>query len=109
MSTAWEQLRAAGVPSGAVRAVPTEPVDPERWRAALGTLCAANFEGLEDVDRECLFAWLRAFQHHWPERFEAVFPLVGARALTELRDSGRDDNRYLKLRRIAIANLSRTL
>ncbi|HEY4187610.1 MAG TPA: hypothetical protein VGP07_21210 [Polyangia bacterium] len=109
MSTAWEELRAAGVPVGAVCAIPTEPVDAGRWRAALGTLCAENFEGLEEVDRECLFAWLRAFQHHWPERFEAVFPQIGTRALTELSDPGRDDNRYLKLRRIAVENLSRTL
>jgi hypothetical protein len=109
MSPAWEVLRAAGVPSGAIRAVPTDGFDAGRLPAALSALCDADFVELDDTERECLFAWLRAFQHHWPERFEALLPRVGSRALNDLKDSRSDANRYLKLRRIAIENLAGSL
>lgn len=54
-------------------------------------------------------AWLSAFHHHWPTRFHALFGAAGAELLIALRGELTDENRYLKLRRIAVENLSGVL
>ena len=56
-----------------------------------------------------LMAWLRAWRHHWSDRFERTFGAEGAEIITALAERLDDPNRYLKLRRIAIANLARIL
>ena len=53
-----------------------------------------------------LLAWLAGFRHHWPHRFREVLGDVGDTAMEALTRALDDRNRYLKLRRIAIANLS---
>ena len=73
---------------------------------ALRGVLAAGLAELDESQRECLRAWLRAFRHHWPERFEAILGTMGARTLSDLERFSYDQNRYLKLRRIAIANLA---
>jgi hypothetical protein len=56
-----------------------------------------------------LLAWLRAWQHHWPTRFADVAGDESRALMAELQGRLDDENRYVKLRRIAIANLSRIL
>lgn len=70
---------------------------------------SANIHVLDSTERDCLLAWLRAFQHHWAESFERILGDAGHGAIRLLQDSGVDPNRYLKLRRIAIENLSLAL
>jgi hypothetical protein len=56
-----------------------------------------------------LHAWLSAFAHHWPARFLATFGERGGELLRALELRSSDANRYLKLRRIAVENLSHAL
>lgn len=58
---------------------------------------------------ECLGAWLAAFRRHWPDRFDEVLGPAGESLLARCTGDHLDPNRYLKLRRIAIENLSRML
>src|SRR3954465_6535998 len=109
MPTAWEILCAAGVPDGAVRPPPSGPLPAAEVTGALAALVDAGFVGLSPVQRVCLLAWLRAFRHNWPRRFDAILGGVGAAAIAALPDAEADPNRYLKLRRIAIENLAGSL
>jgi hypothetical protein len=110
----WEALCLWGVPSGAIRpgirpsfgGAGRAPPPPEPAGVALQGLLAAGLAALDESQRECLRAWLRGFRHHWPERFEAVLGAIGTRALIDLERFSYDQNRYLKLRRIALANLA---
>jgi hypothetical protein len=99
---------AAGLPDGAIRPPPRGALDGARLRAALEELAGAG-RSLDHREQELLRAWLRAFKHHWPERFAAVLGDAGERALGRLGDGAGDANRYLKLRRIAVENLSHLL
>jgi len=58
---------------------------------------------------EPLCAWLSAYQHHWPQSFDHHLGSEASTVLERLRAAITDPNRYLKLRRIAIENLSRAL
>ena len=102
----WESLCEWGVPSGAIRPASTQLLDGGRVRDALTALLGEGFAGLSQSDRESLLAWLRALRHHWPGWFEPSLGRVGQVAIERLDDGAIDDNRYLKLRRIAIANLA---
>ena len=96
---------AAGVPVGPARPRPTALPDGE-------ALTAAVLEGVRVLDppeRVALAAWLAAFQHHWPAAFDTTFGADGRALLDELRARVDDPNRFLKLRRIAIDNLSTAL
>jgi hypothetical protein len=106
MSPDWEALCRWGVPHGAIRAAPSGSLDPGDLNQVIADLNEARFEELDPTMRECLFAWLRAFRHHWPDRFEQVLGETGTAALAALWDQAADSNRYLKLRRIAVENLS---
>ncbi len=64
---------------------------------------------MDQTERECLLAWLRGFRQHWPEGFARIVGQVGDDTIARLAVTGFDPNRYLKLRRIAIENLSRML
>jgi len=103
----WELLKTSGLPDGAIRAKPSGPLD-----ADLRAVVARMTEDLDRLDpsrREPLLAWLKAWKHHWPEQFERTLGWVGERCLTKLETTPTDPNRYLKLRRIAVENLSRLL
>jgi len=92
----------AGLPDGAVRAHPVR-FDAERVRAA-------TLEVAESPPKATpLLAWLSAWRHHWPEHFEKTLGPTGHATIERLRASLGDPNRYLKLRRIAIANLAKVL
>ncbi len=93
----------AGLPDGAIRPPPGRPFDPARVRAAVREVAS------EPVDVAPLLAWLRAWQHHWGGHFRKSLGTEGARIVEELRARLDDENRYLKLRRIAIENLAAML
>ena len=71
----------------------------------LGAGCSRQY-GLPGF-RE-LLAWLRAFRHHWPHRFTELLGLTGEACLAQLPEPD-DADRFLKFRRIAIANLAGVL
>jgi hypothetical protein len=108
MEEIWEVLAAGGLPEGPAPRVPRGPVDVARLRAAVTAVAAQRGE----IDRwhvEPLLAWLRGFKHHWPESFTNILGPAGEECLARLAALPADPNRYLKLRRIAIDNLSRIL
>jgi len=108
MREAWEVLRDAGVPDGAIRPVAVGSLDAPALVAALRGV-SERADRLCTLERECLAAWLEAFRRHWPDRFAEILGPLGAEALESLRAQALDAGRYLKLRRIAIENLSRRL
>lgn len=61
---------------------------------------------LDERGRYELFARLRALEAHWPRRFETSQGDRGRRLLNELEPYIVDRNRYLKLRRIALARIA---
>ena len=105
MEHAWNVLRAHGLPEGPIRPVPSAPPNVDALRAALGAL-VPGVEALDDRRRDALLAWLRALQHHFPTRFEDLLGTEGTTTVSRLQKVAGDENRYLKLRRIAVENLS---
>ncbi len=93
-----------GLPDGAIRPAPRGPFDAARVRMAVREVIASP-----DLDVVPLLAWLRAWQHHWPNHFRATLGADGERVVEGLRARLEDENRYLKLRRIAIENLAAVL
>ncbi len=75
-------------------------------RDAREALAAIDVRALAPSRREPLLAWLRGYRHHWPDRWARELLPIGARRIAELEALEIDANRYLKLRRIAIANLA---
>lgn len=100
----WKVLVKAGVPHGAIRPPPTR-IDEAQVRTAVRELFA-DVHGLERRERDALHAWLRGFRRHWPKAFERILGADGDRLLATLEDDSLDDNRYLKLKRIAVENLA---
>ncbi len=108
MDDPWEILKDAGLPDGAARPRPQGPLDGERLRAAVANL-DEHPDTLSPRRLELLLAWLQGGYHHWPRRFAEILGPVGARYRDHLAAAAEnvvDPNRYLKLRRIAIENLS---
>jgi hypothetical protein len=105
MRSPWDVLCEAGVPDGALRPAPAGALDVTAVGAALRTLAAGD--RLATAKRDCLGAWLGAFRRHWPDQFGAMFGPLGESLFAECTTGDVDLNRYLKLRRIAIANLAR--
>jgi hypothetical protein len=105
VNDAWRTLEQAGVPRGAIRP-PPDAFHPSSVRAALAALAAS---GVCAGDREPLLAWLRGWRHHWTSSFEATAGAEGHELIRRLEAEPYDVNRYLKLRRIAIENLSHVL
>ena len=102
MEEAWKTLVAAGVPDGAPRPAPTR-LDFVAIRAALSALDVVR---LDEVQRVTLLAWLAGWKSHWPSRFASEVGSSGDALLTSLQSHPIDENRYLKLSRIAVENLS---
>jgi hypothetical protein len=100
----WEVLEQAGVPIGAIRRRGTiSPLaHPHR---VLGRLAALP-QDIEPALREPLLAWLNALDHHWPSRFDEIAGAGGRALQASLKSKTLDENRLLKLRRIAIENLA---
>jgi hypothetical protein len=103
----WELLKASGLPDGAIRPKPSGPLAAD-LRAVVGRM-TEDLDRLDPSRREPLLAWLKAWKHHWPEQFERTLGSTGERCLAKLETAHTDPNRYLKLRRIAVENLSRLL
>ena len=93
----------AGLPDGAARPPPKGPFDAARVREAVREVAA------EPGDVAPLLAWLRAWQQHWGSHFRATLGDEGEGIVERLRARLADENRYLKLRRIAIENLAAML
>lgn len=100
-------LLEAGVPEGAIRPG-SGWLDREGVRQAIHDL-ARGLEAIEPRQVEPLLAWLRGWRHHWPGSFAATAGSEGEALIAQLEARGPDWNRYLKLRRIALENLSRAL
>lgn len=106
MDDAWRLLQDLGLPDGAVRPPPAGRLDAARARDAVLQVAASVDQGRVAP----LLAWLRAWRHHWGDHFRRTFDPGEADALLDGLARRLDDpNRYLKLRRIAVANLSRIL
>lgn len=104
MTEAWHILEIAGVPLGPPNsAAPAKP----SAQVLCGALTALKPTDLTNAQADALHAWLEAFSHHWPAQFRQMLGDNGARWLLALRKRGTDANRFLKLRRIAIAELAR--
>lgn len=104
MASPWQILRDGGLPL-AIERTGDVPTASELASAAQAVL----HEHSTGRHSEALAAFLFAWRHHWPRVFEAAF---GEQASGLLAWAGRqfsDDNRYIKLRRIAIENLARVL
>jgi hypothetical protein len=77
--------------------------------SAREALAAVDVRAIDPARREPLLAWLRGYRQHWPDRWATQVGALGERKIAELEQSPIDVNRYLKLRRIAIANLARLI
>lgn len=95
-----------GLPQGALRPTLGHRLEhADAIRQAVGALVAHD---LEPTETDALAAWLSAFRHHWPSAFAEMLGEVGELTLNRLLPKVAR-NRYLKLRRIAIANLAHLL
>ncbi|GMV42588.1 MAG: hypothetical protein AMXMBFR64_43040 [Myxococcales bacterium] len=61
---------------------------------------------LQEREREALVAWLSAWASHWPDSFAKHFGRPLGEVVASLVRPDDDPNRYLKLRRIALAHLA---
>ncbi len=95
-----------GLPDGAIRSTLSQSLpNPSVMRQTIGELVAGR---LDPTETDVLAAWLSAFKHHWPSAFAESLGEVGDASLQKLLPKVAHD-RYLKLRRIAIANLANLL
>ena len=102
MSDAWQILRDAGLPMAGVRHAP--PPDAALIAAAVREAISTGATGR---DAEALAAFVLAWRGHWPSSFAAA---LGEGEVVTWAEQHRDDpGRFLKLRRIAIANLATIL
>ncbi len=106
MADARKLLMSVGLPDGAARPPPSGRFDPVAVRAAVHKV--ARSPELTSAKVAPLLAWLSAWSRHWPTRFEEVMGDV-AEILGNLQERLDDENRYLKLRRIALENLAHIL
>jgi hypothetical protein len=101
--TPWQTLRDGGVPLVAAVSGAATTIDE---------LAAATVAAVADApagrEAEALDAWWFAWHHHWPDDFRRAFG-DGDRLLAWAAAQLQDTDRYLKLRRIAIANLAYVL
>jgi hypothetical protein len=100
----WQILRDGGLPLALPRtdAKPT----PRELADATRDAIAAKPRGRE-VD--ALTAFVLAWAHHWPTSFAAAFGDDTCSVSAWAESHTTDENRYLKLRRIALENLASVL
>lgn len=101
MADSWQILRAAGLPL----AIP--PADAVPSVTELGAAVrAAIAQSPTGRDAEALAAFVLAWSQHWPSSFAVS---CDEDVLAWAAQNRFDENRYLKLRRIALANLASVL
>jgi hypothetical protein len=93
--------------SGA-RFLPLLTVSRSRAALAAATRAAVTAQP-SGRDAEALAAFVFAWHQHWPGAFDTAFGEHGASLVGWAGQQFTDDNRYLKLRRIAISNLAHVL
>ncbi len=101
MSEVWQILRDGGLPlaterSGATR-TPSELAHATR---------AAIAEAPCGREAEALAAYVFAWHQHWPASFASELGGDAEAVVDWAARNAIDDNRYLKLRRIALAHLA---
>lgn len=104
MRSPWQTLRDGGLPL-AIEGAGATTTSAELAAATR----AAVAERPGGRDGEALAAFVFAWHHHWPAIFEGAFGEFGDELLAWAGHQFSDDGRYVKLRRIAIENLSRVL
>ena len=106
MRATWEVLRLGGIPlAGSRGAIPSSPVA----LAEAARVAVAHVDAESAREHEALGAWLRAGAWHWPSSFAESFGADADRMLVWARAATPDHGRYLKLRRMATANLAKLL
>lgn len=103
-SAALRCLIAAGVPIAGVRG----PL-PDAGELAHAVRAVMREHHLEPWVREAVAAWVMAWSDEWPAGFRQAFDAESDAVAEFWRVRTGDRNRYLKLRRIAIANLATVL
>lgn len=104
MREAWQILRDGGLPL----AIASSGVTRTQTELAVATR-AAIAEGPTGRDAEALAAYVFAWHQHWPGSFASELGDHAGAVVEWATRNAIDDNRYLKLRRIALENLSRIL
>jgi hypothetical protein len=106
MDSNWKLLVQMGLPEGAIRSSLGHRV--EKSDTICQAVCTLVARNLDPTETDVLAAWLSGFRHHWPSAFAELLGEVGESSLKMLLPRVAP-NRYLKLRRIAIANLANLL
>lgn len=106
MPSAWDLLKKAGLPLGP--AALFSPADLPSDSVLARTLFSMPPDQWSEREAAAVAAWLGAWQSGWPTSFERVFGARGGHLKFQLLTQV-DEGRYLKLRRIAHANLGRWL
>lgn len=97
----WQILRDGGLPLSLPRSGSTPSVE-ELGDAARAAIAASP--GGREAD--ALAAFLLAWAQHWPTSFRAAHGEDAASVAAWASAHTTDENRYLKLRRIALENLA---
>ncbi|GMV42393.1 MAG: hypothetical protein AMXMBFR64_41090 [Myxococcales bacterium] len=91
-------------------ASPREPSIPDAASLAQAASSVLRHPGLlEEPEREALIAWLSAWASHWPSSFAVHFGRPLQEVVLPVVRPGDDPNRFLKLRRLALAHLAELL
>jgi hypothetical protein len=107
MDGAWQTLLDGGLPLAAARTdKPGAAPSARQLAVALRGVIAVKPAGREG---EALAAFVFAWQAHFRTSFAAEVGADAAEVLAFARERATDAGRYLKLRRIAVENLSRVL
>ncbi len=104
MSDDWQILHRAGVPLAGTR-IGAAPEVAEIVAAVHHVLSAQ----LAPRERDALAAFVAAWRQHWPTSFASGFGSAAGRISTWAAQACADHGRFLKLRRIALANLASVL
>ncbi|MEO8846277.1 MAG: hypothetical protein ABI591_00220 [Kofleriaceae bacterium] len=104
MREAWQILRDGGLPLAVASSGVTRTA-----RELAVAMRAAIAEEPSGRDAEALAAYVFAWHQHWPACFATELGDDAGAVIEWATRNAIDDNRYLKLRRIALENLSRIL
>lgn len=105
MEASWQILHRAGLPLAGERVGSVPPVD-ELARCVLELVMSGDGSARE---REALAAFVLAWADEWPHTFARSFREQASELATWAEQMASDANRRIKLRRIAIENLSSVL
>ena len=106
MGSAWQILHRAGLPLFGRRTGPVPDI-ADMARAVLEILDGEQLA--PGPERDALAAFLLGWHHEWPTSFAGAFGADAERVAGWAAERIDDRNRYIKLRRIAIANLAHVL